>query len=209
MAWEDIAKIGLSVAGGAAGAIGGPAGVAIGSALGGALGEWIFDDEEETSTRPSVPPGFPTQPGMATSGLAFGGGTSGGGGSGSTFLPPSPGGDLVGPVYGTQGGLIPAAASALSTVLQLLQSYPVISDFLQRRWNFPTESVVSVPKSEALWAALARQVPASHRDALEQFLVGFPAPVGLSKASSDVFLTLMIAESGYSPEALGCCKGGK
>lgn len=205
---DSFAGLVGSLLGGAAGAIGGPAGIAVGSAAGAGLAEWLFGDDDADASPPTA--GLPSPPQTAGGDLAFGGGASGGGGAGVSFAPPGAGlpqpptGGLDGPVYGTQN--LPAAAqAALSGILAALKAYPYLSDLLQRRWNFPTESEITSPKSQALWAALARQVPASHREALEQFLVGFPAPVGLSKSASDVFLTLMIAEAGYTPEALGCC----
>lgn len=237
---EDVGRYAGSALGGVLGTIVAPGvGSVAGAALGGAIGDFLggkagdFIDGDDapaaksaatpTGALPSyapgsvLPPGFPGVPQDGAQSFGFGGGASGGGGAGSSFAPPSvpaqPGGGLAGPVYSTQsGGLIPAAASALSTVMSLLQTYPMISQYLQRRWDFPTESVVQVPKSPALWRALAQQIPKANREALEQFLVGFPAPVGLSKAASDTFLTLMIAEAGYSPEEIGCCymaTGGK
>lgn len=159
---------------------------------------------------PALPPG-----------ADFGGGMSGGGGSGSSWgaqddlgalgtpnlpaIPTAPGGDLVGPVYGTQGGGVGAAAgAALRVVLTTLNNYPQISQLVQRFWDFPRARMERDPKSMALWRELAKQVPESHRRALAQFLVGFPAPVGLDATASAVFMTLRIAESGYSPEDL-CC----
>lgn len=206
MAWADVGKLILTGLGTGLGAIGGPLGGLAGGALGGALGDILLGGGDGGGSTSAALPAPPTA--SAGGGLQLGSGGGGGGLPTLPALPPEPTGGLQGPVYGTQS--LPAQASqALSTILTLLKAYPYVSDFLQRRWNFPTEAEVASPKSEALWAALAKQVPASHRDALEQFLVGFPAPVGLSKAASDVFLTLMIAESGYTPEQLCCVSGGK
>lgn len=205
MSFFDTLIEGASTIGGGilGGIIGGPAGAAGGGALGKQFGDWITGDDEEPKT-------------TTAGGLGLGGGTSGGGGAGTSWpsapgavtpnlpsVPGRPSGGLQGPVYGTQG-LGAGAQQALSVAMQALRAYPYISNFLQRAWDFPTESEETSPKSRQLWEALAKQVPKSHREALYQFLVGFPAPVGLSKSASDVFMTLKIAESGYSPEEL-CC----
>lgn len=201
--WDAVATGLGTVGGGLLGTVfGGPIGGAVGAGLGNKLADYLTgDDEVETTT--------------AGGGLQFGGGSSGGGGAGVSFptpnlpaMPTAPSGGLQGPVYSNQG--LPAqAAQALSTVLSALRAYPMISDFVQRHWNFPKKQQETNPQSQALWTALAKQVPKSHREALEQFLVGFPAPVGLSKSASDVFMTLMIAEAGYSPEQIGCCSEGR
>lgn len=210
------------ILGGAVGALGGPVGIAggsaIGSALGGAIGDWFSSDDDgppvDASGLPAWSPGA-QPPGWQTggTGLAFGGGSSGGGGAGSTFdpnlpaIPTQPGGGMQGPIYGAQA--LPAAAqTALSTALAALRAYPYISDLLQRYWDFPSETQVTAPKSQALWTALAGQLPKGNRAALYQFLVGFPSPIGLSKAESDIFFTLKIAEAGYTPTQI-CCTEGK
>lgn len=194
--WDAVATGLGTVGGGLLGTVfGGPIGGAVGAGLGNKLADYLTgDDEVETST--------------SGGGLQLGGGGSSLPVPNLPALPTQPGGGLSGPAYGTQA--LPAqAAQALSTVLSALRAYPVISDFVQRHWNFPKKQVENNPQSQALWTALAKQVPKSHREALEQFLVGFPAPVGLSKSASDVFMTLMIAEAGYSPEQIGCCSEGR
>ena len=197
--WDAVATGLGTVGGGILGTVfGGPIGGAVGAGLGNKLADYLTgDDEVETTT--------------SGGGLQLGG--LGGGGASLPVpnlpaLPTQPGNGLSGPAYGTQA--LPAqAAQALTTVLSALRAYPIISDFVQRHGNFPKKQQEVNPQSQALWTALAKQVPKSHREALEQFLVGFPAPVGLSKSASDVFMTLMIAEAGYSPEQIGCCSEGR
>lgn len=156
--------------------------------------DWLWGDDDAAPTPAGTPGGGGLQlpPGAQIPGVP-------GGGFG---VPQQPGGGLVGPVYATQG--IPAQiAPVVAQIVAALAANPQMAKFVQRRFDF-ARGRKSEPRSQALWAALARQLPKSSREALEQFLVGFPAPIGLSKPAQDAFLLLQIAESGYSPEQL-CC----
>lgn len=214
MGWLETAG---NIIGGAAGAIFGPIGVGAGSVLGGAAGgvvgdviDWVVgDDDSDTYASGGGGAGssFGGLPNPNGFNLPGGFNTTGTGlqQSPTANLPAIPGGGMTGPIYGTQA--LPAAAqNALSVALSALRAYPMISDFLQRYWNFPAEREESAPKSQMLWSAMAKQLPKSRREALEQFLVGFPSPIGLSKSASDVFLALMIAEAGYLPQQIDCCE---
>lgn len=190
--WDDIIEVGATIVGGIVGGVsGGPAGAIAGATTGSALGGWI------TGSGDSVSDVVQTE--AAQSGLSAPPGSQIG-------LPGAIGGGLEGPVYRTQGGDLVStqAGSVAKALLNALLANPEAGKILQRLWNFAASKPERDPNSMAMWIALARQVPKSHREALEQFLAGFPAPVGLNKAASDVFLTLMIAESGYNGDQL-CC----
>lgn len=158
------------------------------------------DDTEEAGDLPGLPtdpgtmPGIPDFPGPINA--------AGGGGLPATIPPSTP----VGPTtMATPAALMGAARG----ILKLLQAFPAASDIVQRYWSFAQEKVIRDPHSQAMWASISDQLPKAGQEALEQFLVGFPAPIGLSNSAENYFLVLKIAESGYTPEELCCTPGRK
>lgn len=140
------------------------------------------------SGQPNMTPGLPTSPQMP-------------GGPGQHYTPPG-----SGPGYGTQfaggGGLSQQQASWLNGVVKALATSPMLAKALARAFNFVTGHEHHDSFSPTATKLLARELPKSYRHALYQYMSGLKAPMG--DANEDVFIALMIAESGYHPEEV-CC----
>lgn len=230
----DLFKTGAGIAGNVLGGVfGGPGGSLIGGGVasagadwvvdtGGKIWDWVFgsDESDDVETRvgdlPAVPPGqaggFPGFPGMPGTVPALPG-TGDVGISGGSTVFNMPNGDID---YSAQGGDLVVAptgntlpANIVQTGLQIvkiLASNPLLANLVQRKFDFHSGKEVRDPKQDLAWNKLAEQLPKAFQDALAQFMVGFDAPIGLDKTGSNVFLALMIAESGVAPGSLSCCQ---
>jgi len=190
---KDLLTGAATVAGGA---LGGPV---VGAAAGSAV-DWLLGGDEEDKKAESREFGLQNSSGAGGAGSSFPSPAQGG-----VLVPTQPGGGLQGPVYGAQG--VPQQiAGALKSILTMFAQNPQLAQYVQRFWDFPRGEQVKAQQQPLAWALLANQLPEYMREALEQFMLGLPGPMGLSQAGEDAFKMLLIAEAGYVPQMIGLCK---